>query len=170
MPIQASSQPLLVKIMSNQANAPSQHKQAVENAHRQVIFSLFWAECAAVAHQINEADCNTTINVQNEVILLGRGDSLNSNGVVEHFAVREALLDEFFDQLYTEIRIVAGFDFVANARDCRLLDGKYSGRSLITHTEFVLFPHGVDKVAWAEPLVEGFGKLLRSAIERASES
>lgn len=121
MPVQASPQSLLVKIMSNQANAPSQHKQAVQNTHIHVVFGLFGTESAAVAHQIDEADCNTTINVQNEVIFLGRGDGLNSNGVFQHFAVREALLDEFFDQLHTEIGVVAGFNFVANARDCGLL-------------------------------------------------
>lgn len=170
MSVQASPQALLVKIMSNQANAPSQHKQSVQNAHIHVIFGLLGTESTAVAHQINEADCNTTINVQNEVILLGRSDGLHSNGIVQHFAVWEALLDEFFDQLHAKIRIVAGFDFVANARNCRLLGGTYSGMSVSTHTELVLFSHGVYKVARAEPLVKGLGKLLRSAIERTSKS
>ena len=39
-----------------------------------------------------------------------------------------------------------------------------------SRTQFVLFPHGVDEVTGTHALVVGFGELLGSAIERATEA
>lgn len=117
MSVQPSSQALLVEIMGDQADASSQNEETVENTHLQVIFGLFWAKGAAVAHKIDEADSNAAVNVQNEIVLLGRCHGFNRNGILEHFAAWEALLHKFFDKLYTEIGIIARLDLVANTRD-----------------------------------------------------
>ena len=83
--------------MRNQTNAPAQHEQSVKNTHVQIVFGFLRTEGAAIPHQIYKADCDTAINVENEVVLLGGSDGLDSDGVVEHLAAGEALLDELFD-------------------------------------------------------------------------
>ena len=118
MPIQAGAKTLLIKVMSNQTDASAQHEETVQNTHVEIIFGLFSAECAAVAHQVDEADSDTAVDVENQVVLLASGDSLNSDGVIQHLAAWEALLDEFLDELDTEIGVVAGFNLVADTGDC----------------------------------------------------
>lgn len=83
--------------MRNQTNTSTKHEQSVEDAHGQIVFGFLGTEGAAISHQINKADCNAAIDVENEIVLLGGSDSLDSDGVVEHLAAGETLLDEFFD-------------------------------------------------------------------------
>jgi len=118
MPIQASPETLLVQIMCNQTNASAQYEQPIQDAHAEVVFSLLRTEGAAVAHQINEADSDTSIDVEDEVVLLAGGDRFDGDGVVKHLAAGETLLDEFFDKLDTEIGVVTRFDLVADTRNC----------------------------------------------------
>ncbi len=118
MSIQAGPQTLLVKVMRNQTNTPTKHKQSVQDTHVEVVFGFLGTEGAAVSHQINKAYCDAAIDVENEVVLLGSGNSLDSDCVVKHLAAREALFDELFDKLDTEIRVVAGLDFVADTGNC----------------------------------------------------
>jgi hypothetical protein len=114
MSVQASAKSLLVEVMGNQTNASAQNEQTVQNTHLQVIFSLLCAECSAVAHQVDEADSHGTINVQDQVVLLGCGDGLNSKSIIEHLAAGETLLDELLDKLNSEIGVVSRLDLVAN--------------------------------------------------------
>jgi len=118
MPIQAGSETLLVKVMCNQTNAPAKDKQSVENTHAEIVFGLFRSEGAAVAHQVNEAHGDTTIDIENQVVFLASSDSLDGDGVIKHLTAWKALLDEFFYKLNAQIRVVAGLDFVADAGDC----------------------------------------------------
>lgn len=107
MPVQTRPQPFLIQIMRDQTDAPAKNKQAVENTHVQIVFGLFGAEGAAIAHQIYEANGDATVDVEDEIVLLGRRDGFNRDGVVQHFAAGEALLDKLLDQLDAEIRVVA---------------------------------------------------------------
>ena len=118
MSIQTGPQTFLVKVMRNQTNTPTKYEQSVQDTHVQVVFGFFGAEGATVSHQINKADCDAAIDVENEVVLLGSSDGLDSDSVVEHLAAREALFDELLDKLHTEIGVVAGLDFMANTGDC----------------------------------------------------
>jgi hypothetical protein len=117
MSVQPSPQPLLIEVMRNQTNRTSQNEQSVQNAHLHVVLGLFSAESTAVAHQVDEADGDAAVDVEDQVVLFGGGDSFDSNGIVEHLAGWEALLDKLFDEFDTEIGVVARFDFVANAWD-----------------------------------------------------
>jgi hypothetical protein len=101
MSVETSSQSLLIQEMGNETDAATQHEQTVENTHLQVVLSLFSREGTAVAHEINEADCNAAVHVKNKVVLLGRCDGLDSKGIVEELGAREVLLDELFDELDT---------------------------------------------------------------------
>jgi hypothetical protein len=61
-----------------------------------------------------------TIDVQDQVVLLRSGDSLNGDGIVEEFVGREVLHHVFLDQLDTQIRVVSGLNSVTDTRDCRI--------------------------------------------------
>jgi len=117
MPVQASAEALLIQVMSDETDAAAQNEQPVQDTHLEVVFCLLGAEGSAVAHQINEADRYTSIDVEDQVVLLGRGDGLHRDGVVEHLAGWEALLDKLLDKLDPQIGVVAGLDLVANARN-----------------------------------------------------
>ena len=106
--------------MGNQSDASAEDEQAVQDTHVEIVLGFFGAEGSAVAHQVDETDGNASIDVEDEVIFLRCSDGLNGNGVVEHLATREALVDEFFHKLDTEIWIVPRFDFVANTGDFRM--------------------------------------------------
>lgn len=114
MPIQASAETFLIQVMGNETNASAQHEKTVQHAHVEVIFGFFSAKGTAVAHKIDEADSHTTVNVQDQVVFLAGGDAFDGDSVIKHLAAGEALLDEFFDELNTEIRVVAGFYFMTD--------------------------------------------------------
>lgn len=101
MPIQASAETFLIQVMGNQTNASAQHEETVQHAHVEVIFGLLGAEGTAVAHKVHEAYSYTTVDIQDQVIFLAGSDGFDGDSVIKHLAAREALLDEFFDELDT---------------------------------------------------------------------
>lgn len=117
MSVQTSAQSLLVQEVSNETDRPTEHEKTVEYTHAKVVLGLFGAESTTVSEEINEADCNTTVNVEDQVVFLGGSDGLDGDCVFKHLARGEVLLDEFFDKLDTQIRVVSRFDPVANTRD-----------------------------------------------------
>lgn len=151
--VQTSAETLLVEVVGNQTDATAQDEETVEDTHLHVVLNLLAGEGTAVAHEVDEADSNATVNVQDEVVLLGGGDSLDSNGVVEQLGAGEVLLDKLLDQLNTEVRVVAGLDTVTDTGD-----------------ELVLLSHGVDKVTRAHALVKGLGELLSSTVQGTTET
>jgi hypothetical protein len=118
MSVQTSTQSLLIQVVGNQPNATTEYEETIENAHAEIVFSLFGAKGTTVAHEINKADGNAAINIQDQIVLFRRCHSLDSNGVVEHLARRESFLDEFFYELDSKIGVVARLDFMADAGDC----------------------------------------------------
>jgi len=90
-------------------------------SYLKVVFGFFGGESTAVPQQINEANSNTAIDIENEVILLGGGDTLNCEGIVEELIGWEALLNEFLDELNTQVRVVSGLDPVTDTRDCGII-------------------------------------------------
>ena len=117
MPVQAGSQTFLIQEMRNQSNAPTEHEESIENTHRQVILCLFRAKGPAVAHQVDEAYGDATVDIEDEVVFFRGCDSFDGDRVVEHTVLGEALLDEFFNELNAQIGVLAGFDSVANTGD-----------------------------------------------------
>ena len=83
MAVQAGSQALLVKIMGNETNASAKNEETIEDTHLQVILSLLGGEGATVSEKVDEAHSNAAIHVQDEIVLLRGGDSLNSDCVVQ---------------------------------------------------------------------------------------
>lgn len=114
MTVQSSAQSLLVEVVSNKTNATSEDEETVQDTHAEVVLSLFGGESTRVAEQVDEANSNTSVNVENKIVLLRGCNGLNSNGVVEELVGGEVLGNVLLDQLNTEIRVVAGLDLVTN--------------------------------------------------------
>lgn len=117
MAVEAGAQALLVQEMGDETDASAEDEEAVEHAHGEVVFGFFGGEGAAVADEVDEADGDAAVDVEDEVVLLGGGDCLDGNGVVEELVRREVLDHVFLDQLDTEVRVGAGLDTVANTGD-----------------------------------------------------
>jgi hypothetical protein len=103
--------------MGNKTNGTTKHEKTVEDTHLHVVLSLFLRESAAIAHEVDEADSDTTVDIKDEIVLLGGGDSLDSKSIVEELSGREVGLDELLDELDTKIGVVAGLDAVTNTGD-----------------------------------------------------
>ena len=119
MTVQARAQTLLVEKVRDEADAAPEHEETVEDAHGEVLLGLVGAEGAAVAQQVDKAHGDATVDVQDQVVLLGRRHALDREREVEQLRARKALLAEVLDQLDSEIRVVARLDAVADAGDCR---------------------------------------------------
>ena len=88
-----------------------------QKTYLDVLVSLLGGERAAVAEQVDEADGDAAIDVEDERVLLRRGDLLDSERVVEQAVAREVLAHVLLDELDTEIRVVHALDLVANTAD-----------------------------------------------------
>lgn len=119
--VQTGAQTLLVEEVCNKTDTPSENEETVENAHAKVVLGLLSGESAAVPHQVNEADSNATVNVEDEVVLLGSGDGLDGKSVVEEGGVGEVGVGEFLNEGDTEIGVVAGLDPVADTRNYQVV-------------------------------------------------
>ena len=115
--VETSAESLLVEEVGNQTNGATKDEKTVEHTHLEVVLGLLGGEGTAVAHEVNEADGDGTVDVENEVVLLAGGDSLDGNGVVEELGGGEVGLAELLDERDTEIGVVAGLDTVANTGD-----------------------------------------------------
>jgi len=70
MSVETSAKSLLVKVVSNETNTAAQHEETVQYTHLEVVFCLFGAEGTTIAHKIDKADSDSTVDVQDKVILL----------------------------------------------------------------------------------------------------
>jgi hypothetical protein len=104
----------LIQKVCNQTDTTAKHEQAVQNAHAQVVFCLFWREGAAVAEEVNKADSDATVDIEDQIVFLGGSNGLDSDGVVKKFVGREVLDDEFLDELDTQIRVGTRLDTVTD--------------------------------------------------------
>lgn len=117
MPIQPGPQPLLIQEMRNQTNAPAEHEKTIQHAHLEIVLRLLLTEGAAVAQQIDEADRDAPVHVEDQIVLFRRRDRFHGEGVVEEFGRREVRLHVGFYEFDAEVGVVAGLDAVADAGD-----------------------------------------------------
>ena len=103
--------------MGNETNRTAQNEEAVQNTHAEVVLCLLRRESAAVSEKVNKADGNASVNIQDQVILLGSGDSLDSDRIIEQLVRSEVLRHEFLNKLHSEIGVVSGLDSVTDTRD-----------------------------------------------------
>ena len=72
MPIQARPQSLLIEVMRNETDRAAQHEEAVEHAVVEVVLGLLGTEGAAVAEEVDEADGDAAVDVEDEIGLSWR--------------------------------------------------------------------------------------------------
>lgn len=77
MTIKSRSQPLLVKEMGDQTDAPAKDEKAIQYSHPQVVLCFFGREGTAVSQEVDEANGNTAIHIEDQVVFLGSGDCLD---------------------------------------------------------------------------------------------
>jgi len=70
MSVQAGAQSLLVQEMCNQTDTAAEDEETVEDTHAEVVFRLFRRESTAVAEQIDEADGDTAVDVEDQIVFL----------------------------------------------------------------------------------------------------
>lgn len=153
MAVETSSQTLLIEVMGNKTDAAAENEETVEDTHLEVVLSLLRGESTAVAEKIDEANGDAAVDVQDQVVLLGSGDGLDSESVVEELVAGELGENVLLDQLNTQIGVVSRLDTVTNTGD-----------------ELVRLAHAVDELSRAEVLVEGLGELLSGAVQGTTES
>ena len=64
MPVQSRAQPLLIQKVRNKPNTPPKHKQAVQHTIGQILLGFFSGKGTAIPHQIDEADGDGAVDVQ----------------------------------------------------------------------------------------------------------
>ena len=63
-----------------------------------------------MTEQVDEADGDAAVDVEDESVLLARGDILDGEGVVERIVAGEVLGDVVLDQLDAQIRVGLALD------------------------------------------------------------
>lgn len=67
MTVQGRLQPLLVKMVSDKSDATTEDEETVEGTNLDVFFCFFSRECAAIPEEVDEADGDATINVEDKL-------------------------------------------------------------------------------------------------------
>ena len=117
MAVQRRAETLLVEMVADEADAAPEDEEAVESSNADVLVCLVSAKGAAVTQEIDEADSNAAIDVENEGILLGGGDLLDGKSIVEQRAAGEILANVVLDELDTQIGVVDALDLVSDTAD-----------------------------------------------------
>ena len=106
-----------------------------------------------MTQQIHKEHSNGPVNIQNEGVLLLRGDGFHLESVIKEWRGWEGGLGEFLDDGDTLVRISFAFDFMADS-----------------HDQSVLLPHGGDKFLGAPAVIERCGKLLGCTIQSTAKA
>ena len=67
MAVERCPQALLVEMVTNEADTPSEDEQAVESSNLDVLVRLLSRERARIPEEIDETDGDASINVQDEL-------------------------------------------------------------------------------------------------------
>ena len=103
--------------MTNKPNAPSKHKQPVQASNLDILISFFSRERTRISKQVDKADGDASVDVQDKGIFLRCGHFLDGESVIEEGVAGEVLLDVFFDELDTQVRVVHRLNLMANTTD-----------------------------------------------------
>jgi hypothetical protein len=149
--VQWSAETLLVEVVADEANAASEDEETIESTNADIFVCFFSAKGTAVSQEINETDSNAAIDVEDEGILLGSGDLLNSKRVVEQRVAGEALIHVVLNELDTQIRVVDALDLVADTTDYGNRQSPGIPLTRIVRTKLVGLARLVDELARSQP-------------------
>lgn len=77
---------LLINEVPNKPDRSTQHKQSVQRADLEVLCRLFRGERSGAVEEIAEGSGDGAVDVQDERVLLGGGDGLDTDRVVQRGA------------------------------------------------------------------------------------
>src|SRR5271170_7371965 len=92
---------LLIQMMANQSNTSTQDKQSIQSSHLEILFRLLSRKSTAIPQQIHKTDSNTSIDIQNEIVLLAGSNSFDGKSVIEEFSRWEGIVNVLLDQFDT---------------------------------------------------------------------
>ena len=104
-------------MVANEADTAPEHEETVESANADVLVCLISAKGAAVSQEIDEADGNAAIDVEDEGVLLGSGDLLDGKSVIKQRVTGEVLDNIVLDEFDAQIGVVDAFDLVTYTAD-----------------------------------------------------
>jgi len=67
MAVEGCSEPLLVKMVTNEADATTENEKTVQCANLDILISFLSSERAAITEEIDEANCDAAVDVENEL-------------------------------------------------------------------------------------------------------
>ena len=67
MTVQRCTQTLLIEVVTNETDAATKNEETIQSADFDVFVSFLWCEGTTVSQKVDEADGNTTIDVQNKL-------------------------------------------------------------------------------------------------------
>ena len=168
--IQRSTETLLVEMVTDEANAASEDEKTVESANADVFVCFILAKSAAVSQEIDKANGNAAIDVEDEGILLGGGDLLDGNSIVEQRVAGEVLANVVLDELDTQVGVVDALNFVADTADYgNHQQSSVTPRRVLVRTKLVGFARLVDKLARGQSGVTGVGEHSSSLIKSTTK-
>jgi hypothetical protein len=72
MAVERCSESLLVEMVTNETDATTENEETIQRANLNVLVRLFPSERSTVPEEVNEADCDATIDVENELDIIVR--------------------------------------------------------------------------------------------------
>lgn len=100
---------LLVQEVADEPRGAAQDKEGVQTPNIDVLIGLGGRESTALAQQIDKADCNAPVHVQNQVGLLRGGQRLHLQGKVQQWCGREVFVYKVLPQ---EKQTIVSFQFM----------------------------------------------------------
>ena len=67
MAVERCTQALLVEVVADETDGATEDEEAVQGANLNVLVRLLGRECAGVAQQVDEADGDAAVNVEDEL-------------------------------------------------------------------------------------------------------
>mmetsp|Transcript_13165 Transcript_13165/g.52746 ORF Transcript_13165/g.52746 Transcript_13165/m.52746 type:complete len:1108 (+) Transcript_13165:373-3696(+) len=144
---------LLVEVVADEADGAAEDEEAVEAAVGDELVGFLDGEGAAVPEEIDEADGDAAVDVEDEVRALGGRDLFDAEREVEGRGLGEVFFGEVLDDDDAHVGVLERLDAVADAHD----------------EDVVLFAL-VDEVLGRHALVSRGGHHRRRAVERAAEA
>merc|ERR1719199_1803067 len=91
---------LLVQVMADEAYGAAQNKETIQASTFDYLVGLLAAEGATTPNHINEAHCNASINIEDEVRTFFRSDLLDFQSVLQNRVVAEVFQRKLLDDLH----------------------------------------------------------------------
>lgn len=133
----STKRPLSVPICVCDTELATLLPHGAQATYLDVLVSLFWRESTTIAEQVDEADGNTAIDVEDELVVLISNRNmaeknktktnrillrcrhlLDRERIIKQAVTGEVLVHILLHELNSEIRVVDALDLVANAGDC----------------------------------------------------